>query len=334
VTPTDIREKVKPPLMRRGEAWEQLYRSFELNAEAGADILSIESIGGKEVHDKALIVADMPGIALALGVLAPRDMTWLWDQIRKICERHPGVVPGGDSACGFANTAMQLAGQKMLPEVLAAVRAMSAARAIAAFEQGAVGPSKDCAYEGPIMKAIAGVPISMEGKSAACAHYSHVGNIASAMCDLWSNESVQNVRLLSGNAPEVFTEILEYDCRLMNAATASGQARSFRDLLTISDERLSPQAAVLSPEATIEIARAIVSKTDPYDRTVAAGKAAIAILKRGQRAGKLTLARKEGPWLERIEEELENLPDKWEDLVAILDAQYGDLYDKESYELS
>ena len=62
---------------------------------------------------------------------------------------------------------MQLAGQKMLPEVLAAVvRAMSAARAIAAFEQGAVGPSKDCAYEGPIMKAIAGVPISMEGKSA------------------------------------------------------------------------------------------------------------------------------------------------------------------------
>ena len=296
VTPTDIREKVKPPLMRRGEAWEQLYRSFELNAEAGADILSIESIGGKEVHDKALIVADIPGIALALGVLAPRDMTWLWDQIRKICERHPVVVPGGDSACGFANTAMQLAGQKMLPEVLAAVvRAMSAARAIAAFEQGAVGPSKDCAYEGPIMKAIAGVPISMEGKSAACAHYSHVGNIASAMCDLWSNESVQNVRLLSGNAPEVFTEILEYDCRLMNAATASGQARSFRDLLTISDEWLSPQAAVLSPDATIEIARAIVSKTEPYDRTLAAGKAAVSILKRGQRAGKLTLARKEGP---------------------------------------
>ena len=84
---------------------------------------------------------------------------------------------------------MQLAGQKMLPEVLAAVvRAMSAARAIVAFEQGAVGPSKDCAYEGPIMKAIAGVPIAMEGKSAACAHFSPVGNIASAMCDLWSNE--------------------------------------------------------------------------------------------------------------------------------------------------
>jgi Methanol-cobalamin methyltransferase B subunit len=76
---------------------------------------------------------------------------------------------------------MQLASQKMLPETLAAVvRAMSAPRALAPFEQGAVGPSKDCAYEGPIMKAIAGVPISMEGKSAACAHFSPVGNIASA----------------------------------------------------------------------------------------------------------------------------------------------------------
>ena len=75
------------------------------------------------------------------------------------------------------------------------------------------------------MKAIAGVPISMEGKSAACAHFSAVGNIASAMCDLWSNESVQNVRLLSGNAPEAFAELLEYDCRLMNAASARARRR-------------------------------------------------------------------------------------------------------------
>src|SRR6185437_4433992 len=100
----------------------------------------------------------------------------------------------------------------------------SALRSLAAFEEGAVGPSKDCAYEGPVLKAIAGVPISMEGKSASCAHFSPVGNIAAAMCDLWSNESVQNVRLLSGNAPEAFAETLIYDCRLMNAAAAKGGA--------------------------------------------------------------------------------------------------------------
>ena len=190
-------------------------------AAAGADILSIESIGGKEVHDQALMYGDFSGIVFALGVLAPRDMAWLWAQIREICDAHPGTISGADSACGFANTAMQLAHQKMLPEVLAAVvRAMSAVRSLAAFEQGAVGPSKDCAYEGPVIKAITGRPISMEGKSASCAHFSPVGNIAAAMCDLWSNESVQNVRLLSGNAPEAYTELLAYDCRLMNTAAA------------------------------------------------------------------------------------------------------------------
>ena len=335
VTPTDIREKRRPPLLRRGEPCDTLFRSFDCTAEAGADILSIESVGGKELHDKALVVADIPGIAFALGVLSPRDMAYLWGRIREICNRHPGVVPGGDTACGFANTAMQLAGQKMLPEVLAAVvRAMSSARALVAYEQGAVGPSKDCAYEGPVMKAIAGVPISMEGKSAACAHFSAVGNIASAMCDLWSNESVQNVRLLSGNAPEVFAELLEYDCRLMNAASAKGQAKALRDLLTLSDEWLSPQAAVLSPSATIEIARAIVAKTDPYERAVAAGKAAVSILERGRRAGQLALARKEAQWLERIDEALELLPSDWRELQAQIEPQYGHLYDKESYGLA
>ena len=134
---------------------------------------------------------------------------------------------------------MQLAHQKMLPEVLAAVvRAMSAVRSLAAFEQGAVGPSKDCAYEGPVMKAITGFPISMEGKSASCAHFSPLGNIAAGMCDLWSNESVQNVRLLSGNAPEVFTELLTYDCRLMNAALPPVAAR----LAARLDDRLGRMA--------------------------------------------------------------------------------------------
>ena len=123
---------------------------------------------------------------------------------------------------------------------------MSAVRSLAAFEQGAVGPSKDCAYEGPVIKAITGYPISMEGKSASCAHFSPVGNIAAAMCDLWSNESVQNIRLLSGNAPEAFAELLAYDCRLMNVATQHGQQNVLRDWLTESDEHLSPQAVLLS----------------------------------------------------------------------------------------
>ena len=212
---------------------------------------------------------------------------------------------------------MQLAHQKMLPEVLAAVvRAMSAARSLVAFEHGAVGPSKDCAYEGPMIKAITGCPIAMEGKSATCAHFSPLGNIASAMCDLWSNESVQNVRLLSGNAPEAYAETLAYDCRLMNVATARNQALILRDWLTESDEWLSPQAAILSPRAACRIAEAIVSAPDTYRRTVAAGQTAVAILREGLAAGRLKLAPKERNWLDRIEKELQSSPASAENFWA------------------
>ncbi len=335
VTPTDIRDQGKPPALRSGPAWEKLKRSFELCAAAGADILSIESVGGKEVHDPALMYGDVRGIVFALGVLAPRDMAWLWDEITRVCRGAGTAVPGGDTACGFANTAMQLAGQKMLPEVLAAVvRAMSAARSLVAFEHGAVGPSKDCAYEGPVIKAITGCPISMEGKSASCAHFSSVGNIAAAMCDLWSNESVQNVRLLSGSAPEAFTELLVYDCRLANVAAAQGMAATLRDWLTASDEMLSPQAAVLSPEAACRIAKALVAAGDRYRRTVAAGREAVAILKEGVVSDRLKLAPKERVWLARLERELDDLPEDEEALLAEMSAGYGHLFDRASYGLN
>ncbi|HEV2445308.1 MAG TPA: methyltransferase MtaB domain-containing protein, partial [Candidatus Sulfopaludibacter sp.] len=314
VTPTDIRDQERPPLLRRGAPRESLRRSFELCIAAGADIVSIESVGGKEVHDSALMYGDLRGIVFALGVLAPCDTAWLWDQIGSLCAGGR-AIPGGDSACGFANTAMQLAHQKMLPEVLAAVvRAMSAVRSLAAFEHGAVGPSKDCAYEGPILKAITGCPISMEGKSATCAHFSPVGNVAAAMCDLWSNESVQNVRLLSGNAPEAYTELLAYDCRLMNTASAHGQARMLRDWLVESDELLSPQAAVLTPSATWRIANAINRENSGFSRTVAAGQAAVCELRERCADGRLSLSPREGQWLDRIEKQLHDLPPSGEDL--------------------
>ena len=332
VTPTDIREKGKPPVLRGGEGCDALMRSFELCARAGADILSIESIGGKEVHDQALLYGDVPGMVFALGVLAPRDMSWLWGQISHISSRHPGVIPGADSACAFANTAMQLAHQRMLPEVLAAVvRAMSAVRSLVAFELGAMGPSKDCAYEGPVLKAITGCPISMEGRSATCAHFSPMGNIASAMCDLWSNESVQNVRLLSGNAPEAYAELLIYDCRLMNAAAGRGGAAVLRDWLTASDQWLSPQAAVLSPEAAVEIAAAIVGQSSHYKKTLAAGQAAVSILRAGLSSGAMRIPAKEHQWLDRIERELSALPGSDEDLLQDVGERYTGVFDPSSY---
>lgn len=335
VTPTDIRDQGKPPMLRTGQPWEQLRSSFQLCIDAGADIVSIESIGGKEVDDEGLMYGDLASVVFALGVLAPRDMAWLWDRITELCAAGDGrTVPGGDSACGFANTAMQLAHQKMLPEVLAAVvRAMSAVRSLTAFEHGAVGPSKDCAYEGPVIKAITGCPISMEGKSATCAHFSPVGNIASAMCDLWSNESVQNVRLLSGNAPEAYAELLAYDCRLMNTASARGGGLELRNWLVSSDEWLSPQAAVLSPNATWAIASAIVAEQDPFRRTIAAGLAAVRVLNEGVASGQLQLSARERQWLGRIERELSEMPGEQE-LTARMFEQHAGRFDATSYGLT
>ncbi len=334
-TITDLRDQDRPPLLREGAACEKVLRAFEACADAGAHILSIESVGGKEVHDEALLYGDVRGLVFALGVLAARDMAWLWDKIVVICRARPWIVPGGDTACGFGNTAMQLAHQGMLPEVLAAVdRALTAPRSLVAFEQGAVGPSKDCAYEGPVLKAISGAPIAMEGKSATCAHFSPLGNIAAAMCDLWSNESVQNVRLLSGNAPEAYAELLAYDCRLMNQALERGGALTLREWLAESDRWLSPQAVILSPEATWEIARAIVAEPNDYRRTVAAGRTAVRLLKDGVESDRLGISDIERQWLDKIDAALADLPAEEEALITEMGDTYGHLYRPASYGLS
>jgi len=334
VTIVDLREEHKPPLRRRGRGWEQMHASLEACAAAGADILSIESTGGKEVHDAALMRADMEGVVFALGVLAPRDMAWLWSRIVDVARRH-AVLAGGDSACGFENTAMQLAGQKMLPEVLAAlVRAMSSVRSLVAFECGAVGPSKDCAYEGPVLKAIAGVPIAMEGRSATCAHLSPIGNVAAAMADLWSNESVPDVRLLSGPAPVASLESLVYDCRLLNAALARGCERELRDLHVVSDAPLSAQATLLTPDAIVALAEAITSEKDPYRRTLAAGRTAFALLADALRDGRLKLPTREIRWLDKLRAAFDQLPAQPEALFAHVRERYRDRFDPAEYDLS
>ncbi|NLS76813.1 MAG: hypothetical protein GXY76_06085 [Chloroflexi bacterium] len=332
VTVTDIRDLDRPPALRSGEPWQTMLESFRLNAEAGADILSIESTGGKEVFDHAILAADIDGIALALGALAPRDMEFLWGHIVDVAESHR-IVAGGDTACAFGNTAMQLAHQNMVPKVVAAVvRLMTAPRSLVAVEMGARGPLKDCGYENPIIKAVTGVPISMEGKTSACAHSSPLGNIAAAVADLWSNESVQNVRLLSGFAPEVFTEMLIYDARLMNTAQKQGRGPLFRDLLVDSDRYLDPQALVLSLEVVHEAARRIVEAgPDHYARTKSMAELAVEVLSSARHDKLLELSAPEQRWLDRLTQAVAALPDSEAELVERVQPSYGHLYLPQEY---
>ncbi|HOE65569.1 MAG TPA: methyltransferase MtaB domain-containing protein [Candidatus Hydrogenedentes bacterium] len=317
MTPNDNREMTRPPVMRSGPHWESMLWLFDQSAAAGAELLSIESTGGKEIHDEALLMCDLPQVIFALCIMGVRDMRYLWSELDAIARRH-GVHCAGDTACGFGNTAMVLAEQGMVPRVFAAVvRAVTAVRSLVAYECGAVGPGKDCGYENPILKAITGYPMSMEGKCAACAHLSPLGNIASATCDLWSNESIQNIKLLGGMAPTVSMEQLTYDCRLMNLATAQGKAEAlrFRNLLVDSDAGLDPQAFLLSPENCVAIAQAIVDADGYYEAGKSAALAAIGLLRNAWADKRVVIAEMEHPWLDMMYAAVADLPSSEETFI-------------------
>ena len=318
ITPNDTREMVRPPRMRSGPLYEAMLTTFEGCAAAGAELLSIESVGGKEVHDEALMMGDLRGVIFALSVLGVRDMRFLWTELNKIARKH-GVHCAGDTACGFANTAMVLAEQKMIPRVFAAVvRAVSAVRTLVCYECGAVGPGKDCGYENPILKAITGFPMAMEGKTAACAHLSPLGNIAAATCDTWSNESVQNVKLLGGMAPTCYVEQLIYDCRLMNEARADGPdaALMYRKWMISSDASRDPQAYILTPDSAIAIAQSIVTAPTAYDAGKSAALTALRLMREAHQDGALKLHPREVPYLDRLQKTVEAMPAKEAEFIG------------------
>lgn len=316
ITPVDIREGRDLTHMYHGEHWDKVMETFRGSAEAGSDMLAIESVGGKNIHDDAVMNCDLPKALFALGVVGARDMEVLWTNIVKIA-KETGSVASGDTACGFGNTSMVLAEKQFIPRVFAAVdRVMCAVRTMVAVECGAIGPDKDCAYEGVYTKAITGTPISMEGRTSACAHSSSVGNIVGALCDCWSNESVENQRMLGGMAPTVYMEQLIYDCRLFNTFTAQGKALTYRDAMVASDSKLDPHAYILNPRVVLDISEKIVKGKTAFERTKIAAAATIEELKKGIAAEELIVSDREVRYLDIIERQLATVPDDEESFTA------------------
>ena len=320
LTPNDLREFERPAKQRSSALLEPMMELFEQGMMAGGDLLSIESTGGKEISDEALMMCDIKTEVFALAVLGVRDMRFLWQKIVALAGKH-GKIAAGDTACGFGNTAMVLAEKKYIPKVFAAlVRVISVVRTIVAIEEGAVGPDKDCGYEGPFLKAITGTPISMEGKTSACAHFSPLGNIAGACADLWSNESVQNIKLLSGMAPTVYLEQLEYDVRLMNEALKGGSVPSciLQGLMVSSDIYTDPQALILAPEHVIRLSETLV-KDDSYVANARNGALkALDIIEETVQSGQMKLAENEIAYLPLLRDELESIPDSESDFVEMM----------------
>jgi len=318
LTPNDIRDYERPPKMRTGPYLGKILELFDRGAESGGNLLSIESTGGKEIFHDAVMMCDMRQIIFSLSVLGVHDMKILWEKIVNIARRH-NKIAGGDTACGFGNTAMVLAEKQYIPKVFAAVvRVATVVRSLIAVEQGATGPDKDCAYEGPFLKAIAGIPISMEGKTAACAHFSALGNISAACADMWSNESVQNIKLLSGMAPTVSLEQLEYDVRLMNTALDKDivAARALRDLMVDSDAYGDPQALILAPGNVIEIAQEIVKGETYLQATINGCLKALDIIEDAVKEKALNLEEREKPWINKIRDAVNIIPAREEEFIS------------------
>ncbi len=321
-TVADLR---KPDMvgMRDSDYTREVLESFEECAKY-ADIISIESMGGKEIFDHAIIRNDVGGLLFGQAVLGGLDMEWMWTQIVEIAKKH-GCIPGGDTNCAEANTAMFMAGgfiSKDVPHTLAALsRAICVSRSLVAYECGATGPSKDCAYEDPIIKSITGIPIATEGKTSACAHSDLCGNVIGAVCDLWSNEAVEYHDMFGASTTAVFTEILGYDVAAMNSSIDLGYQKEFQACLINSDRYRGPHGFMLCPDNAWEIGKAVV---DNNESLYVRGKAAAVKcgeLMLGDPNLKLTNFEKES--LEAYMKDLEALPDKEEDFIDLSLKKYG-----------
>jgi methanol--5-hydroxybenzimidazolylcobamide Co-methyltransferase len=308
----DIREN-RDFLQLRGDKYTTFMEAFEQCAESGADMLAVESMGGKEIFDYSILRNDTAGILFGIGVLGSMDMEMIWKDISDVAKK-TGTISSGDTDCAQANTAMFIAGgllDKNLAHTIAIVaRAISAARSLCAYEAGAVGPGKDCGYENTVIKSIAGVPIAQEGKTSTCAHSDLMGNMTMQCCDLWSNESVEYHGEFGGTSVQCWSESLAYDCAMMNTSLKLGKAKDLRDILALSDKYRDPQGYVLAYDNAYKIGQAIVKDgSDNYLRAKNAAVECCNLIEEGIAAGKLRLTRFETGALAKVKEDLEALTD-------------------------
>ncbi len=291
----------------------KLFECAEFACENGADVFSVESVGGKEFADYAVTNGDVVAFLFGVGYLGAIDMSYIWQEFVDICKKHK-TIPGGDTNCSGANVSMFMAGGYLDNDVQktfsAVTRCISAARTLAACEAGAVGPDKDCGYEGPIVKSITGKPTAQEGKNCQCAHCDLQGNLIAQCCDLWSNESVEYHPEFGGTSVQCWGGSLGYEASLMNTAIQLKQEKNLRDMYMYSDRFRGPEAYVLAYDHAYQVGQAIAEcGNDLYLRAKAAGLTGAKIIKAGYDAKELALTNKQLDVLTDMIKKMEALPD-------------------------
>lgn len=318
---------------------EKVIEQLEVAAENGADVISIESVGGKEIADYCVARQDIKGWLFGIGYLGSLDMEWLWPQIVEVAKKNK-IVPGGDTNCAGANTSMFMAGgylDKDIPRTFSAVtRAIASARTLVAIECGATGPDKDCGYEGPILKSISGRPSAQEGKGAQDAHCDLMGNLIAQTADLWSNESVEYHPEFGGSSVQCWLGVIGYEAALMNAAKQLKQDKVLRDLYVAADRFRSPEGFILAYDNAYRIGEAITANGDSYYlRSKAAGIKAAELVQESNMKGKLKLNKAEKDALNHVLTELKSLPDEESKFVDMCLKEYKNVpaFNPKNYDL-
>lgn len=291
---------------------EKFFECCDYACENGADNLSVESVGGKEFADYAVTNGDIVAFLFGVGYLGSIDMEYVWQEMVNVAKKNR-TVPGGDTNCSGANVAMFMAGGFLDNDVQktfsAVTRAIAAGRTLVAWECGAQGPDKDCGYEGVICKAAAGKPTTQEGKNCQCAHCDLQGNLMAAVCDCWSNESVEYHSEFGGSSVQCWLGSLGYECALMNTAIQAKQEKVLRDLYTMTDIYRAPEAHILAYINAYEIAKEIVANSDSYYlRSRAAALKAIEIVDKAYNDKMLQLTKKQYEVLIDCQKKISALP--------------------------
>ncbi|MBQ8644454.1 MAG: methanol--corrinoid methyltransferase [Candidatus Methanomethylophilaceae archaeon] len=332
-------EGLKPGMGGRSYP-EKLFECAEIACENGADNLSCETVGGKEFADYAVTNGDITAFLFGVGYLGSLDMTYVWQEFADIAKKNKAVA-GGDTNCSGANVSMFMAGGFLDNDVQktfsAVTRCISAARTLAAWESGAVGPDKDCGYEGIICKAIAGKPTAQEGKNCQCAHCDLQGNLIAQACDLWSNESVEYHPEFGGTSVQCWLGSIGYEAALMNTAIQLGQEKTLRDLYMYADRTRGPEGYVLAYDNAYKVGQAIAENgNDLYLRAKAAGLTGAKIIMNGYETKELALTNKQLDTLKSIIKTLEGLTDETDKIVEFCGKEYKDSvpnYNPKNYDL-
>lgn len=335
----EAEEGYRPGMGGKHQYPEHLFQCAEVACENGADVLSCETLGGKELGDYATTNGDIVAFLFGIGYLGSIDMEYVWNEFVNIAKKNK-VIAGGDTNCSGANTSMFMAGGMLDQDVQrtysAVTRAIASARTLVAWECGASGPDKDCGYEGPICKAIAGKPCAQEGKNCQCAHADLQGNLMAQVCDLWSNESVEYHPEFGGTSVQCWMGSLGYEVALMNTAIQTGKQKELRDLYMITDRERGPEGHILAYDNAYEIGKAIVSEGNNYYlRAKAAGLKAAELIKAHNDAKELQLTRKQREVLEGIIKDLSALPDDEDKFFEYCCKKYADVpnFNLKNYDL-